>query len=324
MQKKIIDINNLAPIVLFVYNRPWHARKTLEALTKNDLSNKSTLYIFADGPKKGASAEDITNIQATREVIKEKQWCHEVIISEKSHNKGLADSIVEGVTSIINKYGKIIVLEDDIITSPFFLTFMNNTLEQYKNEDKVMHIGGYWPKTSQNNKLPNTFFTRFMNCWGWATWEESWQYFSSDTDALIKQIDSNNLGAYFNLNNNYDLIGQLYANKDKKVHTWATKWYASIIINKGLCLNCKSSLVSNIGHDKSGTFCQNETTVYNVDLIESLGINNSIRINENKKALRSLIWFYKYGNNTNLKQRILKFIKLIYYYTIVPLKKTRN
>ena len=116
-------MKDLAPILLFVYNRPWHTKQTLEALSQNELADQSTLYIFCDGPKPDVSQANSENITITRQVIREKQWTKNVIIYENETNRGLADSIVKGVTEVINKHGKVIVLEDDIVTSKGFLKY---------------------------------------------------------------------------------------------------------------------------------------------------------------------------------------------------------
>ncbi len=294
---------SLSPIVLFVYNRPWHTLQTLTALSKNDLANQSTLYIIADGQKNNSTSEEISAIQETRNIITQQQWCKEIFIEEKKENWGLAKSIIDGVTRIVNKHGKIIVLEDDIVTSTGFLKYMNDALTLYENEDKVMHIGSYWPRTSQNEKLPNTFFTRYMNCWGWGTWNKSWMIFSDNTDNLIDQIKSKRLLHFFNLNSSLNLFDQLLANKDGRVKTWAIKWYSSILLNNGLCLNCKSSLSKNIGHDGSGENCGNSQSIYDVELLDNIDLTKNKIIKENPTSLRSIRFFYRFGQKTNFFHR---------------------
>src|SRR5476651_318519 len=133
----------LAPIVLFVYNRPHHTEQALNALKLNGLASESTLYIFADGPKKGAPAETLADIKKTREVIRGKKWCKDVFIIEAEANKGLAASIINGVTDVVNKHEKVIVLEDDIITSKYFLQYMNDALSVYEDEQKVISVGAF-------------------------------------------------------------------------------------------------------------------------------------------------------------------------------------
>ena len=131
-------MNNLAPIVLFVYNRSEHTRRTLEALQKNDLAKESVLYIFADGAKENASKEEIAAIDKTRQVILEKEWCGEVKINCRDENLGLANSVINGVTDVVNRHGKVIVLEDDIVVNTGFLGFINSALRSTKKKKECL------------------------------------------------------------------------------------------------------------------------------------------------------------------------------------------
>ncbi|MDO1451009.1 hypothetical protein Q0590_32340 [Rhodocytophaga aerolata] len=254
----------LAPIVLFVYNRPWHAKQTLEALSKNILADKSILYIYADGPKVNPSIEDLEKIKETRQTIREKQWCKEVHIIESDTNKGLADSIVNGVTNIVNRYEKIIVLEDDIVTSKGFLKYMNDALKLYVDEEKVMQISGFiYPIKTKG--LPETFFYNVNSCWGWATWQRAWKYYNGNTRELLnnlsKQADFNTLD--FNGGQGNAFYQQLVDNLEGKLYTWAIKWHTSMYLKKGYCLHPRYSLVRNIGHDNTGENCDvNERLTY--------------------------------------------------------------
>ena len=148
--------NYLAPIVLFVYDRPWHTNQMLDSLAANKLADQSVLYIYSDGPKENSTIEQLKRINDVRELIRERKWCKEVNIVESKKNKGLANSIVDGVTEIVNRYGKIIVLEDDLVLSKGFLKYMNDSLSFYQNNNEVMHISGYMEPVNSN--LPETFF----------------------------------------------------------------------------------------------------------------------------------------------------------------------
>jgi hypothetical protein len=135
-----------APIALFVYNRPAHTRVTLESLSANIEAAGSDLFIFADGLKPGSTAAMRASVEEVRKVIRERQWCRKVEIMVSETNKGLANSIVQGVTEIVNRYGKVIVLEDDMQLSPYFLKFMNDGLRFYESNEKVISLTGYtWP-----------------------------------------------------------------------------------------------------------------------------------------------------------------------------------
>ena len=129
-----------APVALFVYNRPDHTRQTLEALARNRGAETTTLYVFSDGPKPNASAEERQRIAVTRQLVCSQPWVRNIILVESDANRGLADSIVAGVQRVLAEHGRVIVLEDDIVTSPGFLEFMNRGLELYADDEKVMHL----------------------------------------------------------------------------------------------------------------------------------------------------------------------------------------
>src|SRR5262249_1169643 len=155
-----------APIILFAFNRPEHTRRALSALKQNHLADSSLLSIYIDGPKSDFTEEQIQKINAVKEVAKEDQWCSEVEIIESKANKGLAASIIEGVTEVVNKFGTVIVLEDDLVTDKWFLKFMNDALTVYENENEVACITGY--SYPVEKPLPNNFFLKGADCWGWA------------------------------------------------------------------------------------------------------------------------------------------------------------
>lgn len=245
--------DNLAPIVLFIYNRPDHTRKTLEALSKNILAEQSELFIFADGPKETVTEEQLEKIHQTRAIAHEKKWCKTVTVIEADKNKGLAASIIFGVTDIVNKYGKIIVLEDDLITSPYFLKYMNDSLLVYENTENVACIHGFMYQ--HKTKLPETFFIKGADCWGWATWKRAWSHFNSDSQYLLDEIKRRHLEKHFNFNNTYDYTGMLQMQIDGKISSWAIRWLTSAYLDDMYCLYPAKSLVINDGFDGSGTHC---------------------------------------------------------------------
>lgn len=295
----MIGQNTLAPIVLFVYNRPWHTQQTLEALSKNELSSESVLYIFADGPKENAMPETLQKIKETREIIKSKKWCKEVIISEKEKNVGLADSIISGVTEVVNKYGKVIVLEDDIVTSKGFLKYMNEALEIYSNESQVMEISGFmFPINSAG--LPNTFFYNANSCWGWATWKRAWEYFENDSEKLyLKLIEKQTDWTAFNALQGNAFREQLLLNIDNKIKTWAVHWHAVIYLCNGLVLHPKKSLTKNMGFDGSGVNCNTSSVYANMKLAKVISVKK-IKVHfEHKRALKRLKKYFQNNNEPN-------------------------
>lgn len=296
-------MNNLAPIVLFVYNRYRHTLKTLEALSENILSKDSKLYIYADGPKADSTEVQIKNIKLVRDIIRKKRWCGEVEIIERNSNLGLAQSVIAGVSEIVSKYGRAIVLEDDIITSPHFLQYMNNALNVYCNTDKVKSISGYMLPVK--GRLPESFFLKFESSWGWATWKRAWDEFIHDPSLLINHIHNRGLVAEFNFDNSYDFYKMLLNQKNKKIDSWAIRWYASIFLSNGLTLFPSISYIRNIGNDNSGVH-SGKTNRFHISKLNINTINMyPSEINENISARHEVCLFFKNLHNPTLTEKIL-------------------
>jgi len=238
-----------APIVLFTYNRPEHTRRTVEALQRNSSAAESDLFIYSDGPRPG----DEGKVTRVRAYLKTVAGFRSVTVIERNRNWGLADSIVDGVTTTVGCHGRVIVLEDDIITAPAFLSYMNDALEQYADTPEVMHIGGYMFPL-KDDRLPERFFLRQSLCWGWGTWARAWRYFHRDAEQYIGKFNEENI-RLFNMNGAYDYWAQLLANNSGKMRTWAVYWYACVFSRGGLCLSSRDSFVANIGFDGSGENC---------------------------------------------------------------------
>lgn len=249
-----MDLNTaLAPIVLFVYNRPEHTRKTLEALSNNTLAAESSLFIFCDGVADSASDENRKNNELVKEVIASKAWCGRVEIITSTLNKGLANSVISGVSQIIKEFGKVIVLEDDLITSTTFLEYMNTALTLYENENKVFQIAGFSynvPSIELNHK---SFFLPLTSTWGWATWNRVWENVDFECkDYDILKMDKE-LADKFNFEGSYDykkmFIQQM---EQQKVSSWGIRFYWNAFKNDSLILYPDVTLVRNIGWDGSG------------------------------------------------------------------------
>lgn len=244
-----------APIALFCYKRPWHLQRTLEALEQNEGAKESVLYIFADGAKPDASPTDRENIAAVRRLIRQNWQFREIIVNEKSENQGLATSIIAGVTQVVNHHGRIIVLEDDMVTSPYFLRFMNDALQCYADAPEVAAVTAY---IYDIPNLPETFFLNDPGCWGWATWQRAWQLFNPDGKYLMQEIARRKLIGTFNYENTYPFYQMLADQVKGKNDSWAIRWYASLFLENKLALYPGKPLVENIGNDESGTHAGSE------------------------------------------------------------------
>jgi hypothetical protein len=243
-------MKSLAPIILFAYNRPLHTEQTLEALMANQLANESILYIYADGPKVNMDEHSLLQINFTRQILRKKQWCKEVHFIERAHNLGLAENVIDGVTKVVNKHGKIIVLEDDLITSPYFLTYCNDGLEMYQDNQNVYSINAYqFPIDFKIDKADTFLCPLATSSWGWATWKEKWEIFEKEPKNKMLIQNETLLRQRFNFAD-YD-----YANMLDNQKSWAIRWYHAVFLRNGLGLFPTHSLVQNNGFDGSGENC---------------------------------------------------------------------
>jgi len=240
---------SLAPIGIFVYNRPSHTKNLFDSLQKNQEFQKSKLFVFSDGAK---TDSDKYKVQHVRDYIKNLN-IPDLEIVESESNNGLANSIITGVSKMCKEHGKAIVIEDDLILSPYFLDFMNRALNHYEDIEQVMHISGY--SYPLDGPLPKSFFYRNASPWGWGTWEKSWCHFQKDSAYLLKEIKKAKLVEKFNINGSFDYYKMLKAQSEGKVDSWSIRWDASILLKGGLSLYPGESYVFNNGHDGSGRHC---------------------------------------------------------------------
>lgn len=295
-------MQNLAPIALFVYNRPEHTRRTITYLQKNLLAEESRLFIFSDAPK---SDDDKLKVEQVRQLVKETTGFKSVKIISRKDNLGLANSIISGVTQLVSEYGKVIVFEDDLLSSPYTLQYFNEALTRYATEEKVMHIGAYMYELA-DKKLPQTFFFRAATSWGWATWARAWNYFEEDVDVLLNQFDKHKTDQ-FSINGTMNFWKQLIGFKAGKNDSWAIRWYASIFLRRGLTLNPSTSFIQNIGNDGSGVH-SNRENMYQVHIAKKAVDQFPAEIKEDPQAYAAIRHFLK-NRKGSLIERGLRFVQ---------------
>ncbi len=279
-----------APIALFVYNRPGETKETMAALQKNTLAAQSDLIIFSDGAKDSASSK--AGVDAVREFLKTVTGFQSIRIVAREKNYGLAHSIIAGVSEVIDQSGRIIVLEDDMVTSPFFLQYMNDGLNLYENEDQIVSIHGYVYPTKK--PLPETFFLRGADCWGWATWKRGWNLFQADGRKLLQELKDKKLTGEFDFSGSYPYTQMLLDQIEKKNDSWAIRWYASAFLKNKFTLYPGKSLIKNIGFSGSGTHCGEENNFDQTGSVENIKIEvKKIAVTENQAARRTIIDFLK-------------------------------
>lgn len=323
MTGKIIT-KELAPVVMFVYNRPDHTRKTLNALMKNELAQQTKLYIFSDGPKGDADNETLLKIQQVRKMINERPWCGEVEIIESPVNLGLGTSIRTGVTEIIEKHGWVIVLEDDLVTSPVFLNYMNDALDYYENRKSVFSVSGY---CLPPNKLAipsdyqyDVFVSLRNSSWGWGTWVDRWgkvdwdikNYNTISEDPYIKEAINRGGDDVFEL-----LSSQVFG----KIDIWSIQFTLAHFVNHAVSIVPTSSYVDNIGLDGSGTNCSPINSLGN----PSLCLNKNVRfldiLYEDRRIINSFYNVYCHENRPVWQKIINKISRLLGNKNLFNIKK---
>jgi len=277
-----------APIALFVYNRPMHTRQTIEALLRNELASDSELYIFCDGPKGAVPEPAMTELRRYVHGIRGFRNIH---ITEQPRNLGLSRSIIAGVTQLCEEYGRVIVLEDDLVTSPWFLRYMHDALQLYADNERVASIHGYcYPVTGP--PLPETFFMRGGDCWGWATWSRAWRHFNPDGAHLLSELTRRGLLRAFDLDDSYGFAQMLRAQVAGKVDSWAVRWHAACFLDDLYTLYPGRSLVNNIGFDSSGRHSGTDTRFETVLATSAIQVR-TIEVEQSARAAAAFGQFLK-------------------------------
>ncbi|MCF7820264.1 MAG: glycosyltransferase [Candidatus Pacebacteria bacterium] len=309
----------LSPIVLFTYNRAGHTKQTVEALKQNKLADISILYIFSDGAK---NDEDIDKVNKVREYINTINGFKKVIVIERQKNKGLANSIISGVTEIIKKHGKVIVLEDDLITSNTFLCYMNNLLHEYKNEDKIYSITAY-NHSKKLMEIPKNYNYDIYFCpracsWSWGTWKDRWKHVDWNIQNYNEFLKNKKLQRQFNKGGN-DMSNMLISQMNNRIDSWAIRWCYHHFINRAYCVYPIKSYINNIGHDGSGIHCRSQNKFKNINLNNNASLKIPKTIQPNNKINKR---FKKVYNKNYKKEFIIKLLKLLNLYNFY--KKLKN
>ena len=298
-----------APIILFCYNRLEHLKKTVNSLKRNKLSKFSKLIIFSDGPKNKLDELKVKNL---RKYLRKIEGFKSIDIKEQLNNKGLAQSIIDGLNDIFSKYSSAIILEDDLILSNNFLKYMNETLKLYRNERKVISIHAYSYPIKYKKNDPHYFFLRGADCWGWATWSRAWKLFNKNGKILKKKLIEKQLVKQFNFNNSFNYMKMLEDQIKGKNNSWAIRWYASAFLMNKLTLYPKNSFVKNIGMDGSGTHGYESYNRFNTNKFQNKNYKKiksfRLKIEENTEMKKKFEnYFLLYKSKTHIKNILRKF-----------------
>lgn len=297
----------LAPVVLFVYNRLEHTKGVIDSLSKNQLAKETELFIFSDAAKNEKAREKVESVRAFIHQMDWQERFGHVTITEAEKNKGLAKSVIGGVTDIINRYGRVIVIEDDLVLSPYFLDYMNGALDFYEKEQDIWSISGYSFPMKSLKKYPHDIFYSYRGCsWGWATWADRWNLMDWEVRSYDRFVKDEVWIKRFNRGGG-DLANMLRLQMEGQIDSWAVRWCFEQSNRDMYTVYPKYSYLGNDGWDGSGTNCGTDSTfiVSNQHGIEKC---NFEQLEIDKKIARE--FYLKYTDTLDKKiKRNLKKIK---------------
>jgi len=296
----------LAPIALFVYNRPDHLSRVATALARNAEAARSRLFVFVDAAKSPAAEPQVSEVRVLAHRL---SGFSSVEVIEQSSNQGVARSIVHGVTRLTAEHGRVIVLEDDLLPSANFLQYMNDALRRYADDDRIISVHAYsYPVP---DRLPDTFFLRGADCWGWSTWKRGWDLFEPDGRRLLADLEARRLAREFDFGNSYPYTRMLRDCIEGKNDSWAIRWYASAFLQGKLTLYPGSSQVQNIGADGSGIHVGDTRLFEHAYWGRRLEVG-AIPVKESKEARRSFAG-YLAGLRPSMAARVLRRVRRLMF-----------
>lgn len=285
--------DGFAPVALFAFRRPVHLTKTLMALRRNRLAAQTDLFVFIDRPQ--TQDLEATNRHVV-DVARAAEGFRSVTVVQREHHLGLSGNVVSGVTEVVERHGRVIVMEDDLVTSPYFLEYMNEGLDTYADHADVASIHGWvYPLPW---RLPETFFLRGADCWGWATWRNKWIAYDAKGERLLHEIKTRRLTRAFNLFGAYPYETMLEQQTNGANDSWAIRWHASCFLRGWVTLYPGRPLVLNIGHDGDGATHSGVTTQFNGELSARPVLVEKIPVRPNPWVLVKVIAYL-------MRQRVL-------------------
>lgn len=289
----------LAPIVVFTYNRLSHVKALIESLQQNELAKDSQLFIFSDG---GKTHEDSSKVSEVRSYLYAIQGFRSVEINESETNRGLANSVIHGVTQVLQQYDKVIVLEDDLILSPYYLRFMNEALDVYEKDERVGTVNGHM--LDLKGIADETFFIHHTDSWGWGTWKRSWDLFEANGSVLLKQLEERDLCKAFDFDGAYPFVRMLKRQIAGQNSSWAIRYRASMFLNNKLSVNAGRSLVMNNGADGSGTHLK-KGVLFPDGPLTKMPINVTYQVPVEDMQARKAFRRYYLWNNSKVHKAIV-------------------
>ncbi len=294
---------NYAPVVMFVYNRADHFKETYTALTKCPEAKNTDLFIFSDNAKNEKARKGVEEVRSFAREIERVGHFKSVSIIESTENKGLAKSVISGVTQVIQEYGSVIVVEDDCVCSPYFLNYMNRCLDYYKDNKKIGAISGYVPRLGFPTEYNEDIFTAYRSCsWTWATWRDRWENVDWELKNFSDFCKNPSLIKKLNSNGN-DRFMRLYRQTKGNGSSWSVRFGAHLVKNDWLTVYPRYSYIQNIGCDESGVHSKIEDAEkMAVELTKAIKDPKIKDVEINNKLQKIMKKHYSFGFVSDIKK----------------------
>ncbi|WP_158904639.1 glycosyltransferase family 2 protein [Burkholderia sp. L27(2015)] len=262
-------MNKKTPVALFAYNRPDHTQRALDALSRSRRVEDCEFHLFADGPRTDAARPAV---EATRKVLREWAVSFDARVIEQPQNLGLAKSIATGVSDLCARYGRVIVVEDDLVVNPDFLHYMIESLDRYADDERIMQISGFTLSTPPGITT-DAFLLPVTTTWGWATWQRAWQHFAWQPVDLEGAKRDGNWRELFDLGGTCAFSTMLEDRLAGRNDSWGILWWYAVSRLNGLVVYPTKSLVWNGGFDGSGIHCGSDDVLQQGDVLGNLRAN---------------------------------------------------
>lgn len=242
-------MSNNAPVALFIFRRPRHLRSVITGLLACAGIEETPIVVFGDGPRTPTERDEVDEARAVAlELLNGRAEFH-----FHESNRGLSRSIIDGVTDVVGRYGRVIVLEDDLEPYPSFLDFMNTALDRYEADPRIFQVAAYMFDVPEFAGRSEALVLPLTTSWGWATWSRAWARFDASAPGWERVGRDPVLRRRFNVDGSYEYAGMLERQLSGTGQSWAIVWYWCVFSHGGLVLFPPRTLVRNAGMDGSGT-----------------------------------------------------------------------
>ncbi len=293
----------MSPICLFVYKRYDTTKLMLESLLACPECADSELYVFMDEARNDSEADDVEKVRALFDNLQGFKAIHPY---PARMNKGMARSVIDGVTTVLEKHESIIVLEDDLVVAPDFLTFMNTALEAYRDRSDIWSISGYTPNLKEIEQYDKNgvFLVPRAQCWGWATWSDRWETVDWEVSDFNYLARNKKRRKAFDMGGN-DLFRTLEMEHRERIESWAVRWAYAASKQKMWTVNPMLSKVQNIGLKSSTSHVGWHDERHNVELLGDKTI-----IDPNVQPDEKLVQAFKKHHDLGIISKIGYFMRL--------------